>query len=110
MTTTAYLLCIPSANQAYISTVAHAYEFDSAGRCVSKRRWSSDRPYPRLAKARRPADWTLAKCAEWYGTKKGDNPSGYRGAFGSLEANSKWRRVTKCQFRSFLRSKGVNFP
>lgn len=52
------------------------------------------------------AKWAFADMEESYGTKyRAANI--HNGKFNCLEANSRWRRVSKCVFFRFLKTQGI---
>lgn len=51
--------------------------------------------------------WSVREMEAAYGAKKGEHPNHVRGAFGDMTGTGLWRRVSKCQCRSFLKKNGV---
>lgn len=86
---------------------ASEYTFKENGSVLRERRYNNNSKAVVVDDDYVDNYFTLSKLNEWYGDKPGAPHSALRSPFGSMEPTSHWRRVAKCQFLKFLRSKGV---
>lgn len=99
---TAYLLYIPSQG-AYTGHIdAREYRFTDDGDCIEFVQAYGDKMHgPHTSK------WSWDEVLHSYGDKGVPALGAHRSSYNDLTANSKWRRVSKCVFFRFLKTKGI---
>lgn len=98
---TAYLLFIPSPRFGG-EVDAREYRFTDEGDCIGFVRVHGDKMSgPRTSK------WSWDELLRVYGDKGVPPTANLRSSYNDLTANSRWRRVSKCVFFRFLKTKGI---
>lgn len=99
---TAYLLYIPSPGGYYGHIDAREYRFTDEGNCIDY-----VQAYGKTMHGPHKSKWSWGELKYSYGDKDIPPNGALRSEYNDLTPNSRWRRVSKCVFFRFLKTKGI---